>query len=639
MMHKLIDQVGDWSPQLFRELKGRLKVVNVAIAVILSLLCQLVLFLGVMQDFPGDRYSLNGKYCLLAPGYQKQQLLYRQSSDLYRQLDSYRNTTPVNKIRISELQSQIDQVQKQISDLSSFLSNNYCPTDQLNMQLWWRDHWQSLFLTLTIVFIYTLLVAGTYLLINNLATEERRGTLNFIRLSPQSETSVLTGKILGVPILIYLLVFTAMPLHFYAGRGANIATSHILSFWVILTACCIFFYSAALLFGLYCRLFSGFQPWLGSGAVLLFLIIMQQITLSGSRPYLDHAAAWFRLLSPFDMTAYLFPNIASYRYKWDLLENVQFLYLPAGSNLVSLVGLHILNYGFWIYWIWQGLKRCFRNPNATLFSKSQSYFLVACSQIILWGFTLQYTQNYFPPCTPNNSCSQSIYDLNYQVVQNFVLIAFFNLILLFSLLAILTPHRQTLQDWARYRYQNISSHQRTSRNSLIADLIWGEKSPALVAMVINLVIATTPLIIWIILAPALNVNHVYQLNWLINKVGRFNALLGVGLFIILMMIYATLAQRMLLMKTNKRSWWAIGTVSAAIFLPPLILGLLGIESSKHPILWLVSTFPWGSLEYASTTTIFMALLGELTVLALLNMRLTKQIRLAGESTTKTLLAG
>jgi hypothetical protein len=95
---------------------------------------------------------------------------------------------------------------------------------------------------------------------------------------------------------------------------------------------------------------------------------------------------------------------------------------------------------------------------------------------------------------------------------------------------------------------------------------------------------------------------------------------------------------MLLMKTAKRSFWAIGTIGAAIFLPPLILGMLHIDSSKYAIVWLFSTFPWASLEYASTPTIFMALLGEFSVLVLLNFHLRKQVRLAGESATKALMS-
>lgn len=104
-----------------------------------------------------------------------------------------------------------------------------------------------------------------------------------------------------------------------------------------------------------------------------------------------------------------------------------------------------------------------------------------------------------------------------------------------------------------------------------------------------------------------------------------------------MMIYATVAQMMLMVKSPMRSIWSISTISIAIVLPPIVLLTLGIQPDKNPIIWLFSTFPWASLEYATTTTIFMTFLGELTVLTLLVFRLTKQLRNAGESNTKALL--
>jgi apolipoprotein N-acyltransferase len=76
-----------------------------------------------------------------------------------------------------------------------------------------------------------------------------------------------------------------------------------------------------------------------------------------------------------------------------------------------------------------------------------------------------------------------------------------------------------------------------------------------------------------------------------------------------------------------------------MFLPSIILSVLGISPSENPTLWLFSTFPWAAIEYTQTTTIFLALLAELTVVALLNFQLNRQVRVLGESATKTLLSG
>ncbi|MGJ5672219.1 MAG: ABC transporter permease subunit [Nostochopsis sp.] len=634
MLLNLMDKIGDWNPQLLREIKGRLKVFPVAIACITSLIGQLILFLYQLREIPGEKYQISGAYCRLGEAY-KQQIndIYPQINQLQQQLSLLNKSKNYDASAIQSLTQQIDQLKAQEKNINNILYNQFCPLEQLNMQQWWRDHWEYIFLSLTVIFIFTLLVAGTYLLISNLAQEENRGTLNFLRLSPQSETSILIGKMLGVPILIYLVVAVAVPFHILAGHAANIALSHILSFYVILGASCFFFYSTALLFGFLSRFFSGFQPWLGSGAVIIFLFVTMQMASSG--PYLDNAAAWLRLFSPFDMTAYLFPNLFR-RYNWELLEQIQFFYLPVGKSLLGLLGLNLVNYGLWSYWVWDGLKRRFRNPNSAMLSKGQSYLLVAYLQLILWGFTLQDVKNYHHYYS-NGNPAPAYYDLNYQVTQNFPVIVLFNLLLLFGLIAILSPHRQAIQDWARYRYQNFSQRNGFWQSSSLQDLIWGEKSPAIVTIAINLVIVAIPLVTWILVALSLNANSHNNLSWLVNEVGRFKAILGVVLFICMMMIYATIAQIMLLMKTSKRTAWASGTVAAVMFLPPIFLGMLSLNPEKHSTLWLLSSFPWVGLEYTTSTTVFIALLSELSILGLLNLHLKRQIKIAGESATKALL--
>ncbi|MEH2411120.1 ABC transporter permease subunit [Nostoc sp.] len=581
MMLNLVEKIGDWNPQLFRELKGRLKFFNVAIAVVTSLLLQLVVFLYQLREFPDDKYSLDSTYCRSSQVYEQQQKQAFQNADF-----------------------------------NDLISKQICPQNEIDWQLWWRDHWEYIFLTFSVIFVFTLLVAGTYLLINDLAKEETRGTLNFIRLSPQSETTILTGKFLGVPSLIYLVILVAIPLHLWAGLSAKFAFSYILSYYAILAASCIFFYSAALLFGLVSRWFSGFQPWLGSGAVFLFLFTTM-VLASSYNESLNNSTAWFRLFNPWDVTNYLFPNLFHIS-NGLALENYQFFYLPLGTSVVSVVGFHLLNFGLCSYGILQVLKRCFRNPQASIISKEQSYFLVAFCQLMMWGFTVQFGIN------------KERWDE--QVGGNLILLAVYNFVLILSLIVVLSPHRQDVQDWARYRYQRVSSHK-----NLWQDLISAEKSPALVAIAINLTIVTIPWLVWVSLTSVFDANN--GQTWLSNDIDRFKVVLAIALSISLMMIYATIAQLILLLKTPKRYFWTIGTLGTAMFLPPIILQFLDISSSKYPTVWLFSTFPWTAIEYSGVTTIFMALLGELSVLALLNFQLTRQVRLAGESATKALLAG
>ncbi len=547
-----LEQIGDWNPQLWREAKGRLKPRNVIIPVAISLVGQCLLFVYFYTHLPVGKIEneVYNRYCSGSEGYSK----------------------PCLKDAAGNL--------------------------VINWSLWWHD----LFITLSLISIFALLAAGTYMLISDLSKEERRSTLNFIRLSPRSAVSILTGKLLGVPILLYLVAVLAVPLHLWAGLSAQISLAKIFSFYGILTASCIFFYSGALLCSTVSAERGEALAWLSAGAVLVFLMLTMALAMSWAP--LNSPSTWLRMFSPLDSTFHLFPS--SEGHIQGLLD-LQWYYLPIGASVASLVGFTVLNYGLWTYWIWQALRRCFRNPNGTILSKRQSYFLVTCFEVMLLGFVVQGQEAY----AFSNSLAGVI---------------LFNLLLLFSLIAVLSPHRQALIDWARYRREGGSQGKGFWNRALVQDLIWGEKSPAVVAMAINLAIATTLVLPWILLLQA-------------ESLDKTKTLFGVAFFVSLMLIYATIAQLMLLIKTKKRSPRAAGTVGAAIFLPPLILGVLGINSYENPTPWLFSTFPWLGIEQAATTTIFLALLSEWGVLVLLNLQLTRQLRRAGESASKALFAG
>ena len=307
-MLKNIDKIGDWNPQLLRELKGRLKPFPVIIAIVTSLATQLILFLYELRDFPDldsqKDISINEKYCNLP----------NPAKDRY----------------------------------SSWMS---CPPNEINMQLWWKDHFGYMFQSLTIIFLFTLLIAGTYLIINDLSQEERKGTLNFIRLSPQSEVSIFAGKMLGVPVLIYLVCIAAIPFHIFTGISGNVPIVNILCLYLTLIATCTFFYSLASLFGIFGgKALSGFKPWLGSGLVLLYLWVSIAFSNSG---YGEHEIFFGLqiLLSPTDINYYLFPDLFSYRTPG--LQKLEFFNFAVGQSFIGVIALYIANYALWTYWVWK----------------------------------------------------------------------------------------------------------------------------------------------------------------------------------------------------------------------------------------------------------------------------------------------
>jgi len=510
MIFNLLDRIGNWNPQLFREIKGRLKIGNIAIASALSLCGQLLLFMYFSAQIPVA--PPRGEY----------------TYPIYRTFCTF--DAP----------------------------NSYetkCIRDALgNFAINWPQWWSQIFMWLSILSILALLVAGTYLLVSDLDKEERRGTLNFIRLSPQSAKTIFIGKILGVPILLYLAAIMAVPLHLYSGLAAQIPLNGIFCFYIAVLASCALFYSAAMLFGLTTSWLGGFQPWLASGMAFVM--------------------CW---ISAFGLSMIYNENIA------------------IGHALSLLVC------GTGTYWLWQGWQRRFPNPSATVLSKRQSYLVVICCQVIMLGSSVQVSLSNYPR---NQAC-----------------LLLFNLLMFLALIAALTSDRQSLYDWARYRKQIVPSSQKFWRRYPLLDLIGSEKSPAIVAIAINLFISVIIFIPFILLQG-------------IETKG------GIICCLNLILIYASIAQLFLLTKNRNREIWAAGTIGSSILLPYLILSMLSIDPGKAPFLWLFSTFAsawYPSYMTVSGNTILFSILSQWTVLVLLNLKLRSQLKLAGKSASKALL--
>ncbi|WP_242072306.1 hypothetical protein [Microcoleus sp. FACHB-68] len=192
-----------------------------------------------------------------------------------------------------------------------------------------------------------------------------------------------------------------------------------------------------------------------------------------------------------------------------------------------------------------------------------------------------------------------------------------------------------MQDWSRYRHKQntdvrsqtpeevLNSNFRLQTPSVWQDLIWGEKSPAVVAIGINLAITAAIYLPWILMWPA--------------DTGKFRAITSFVLSLSLILIYSLIAQLMLLLKTKKRAMLAFNAVALAILAPPLLLILLPIDPKVNSIAWLLTTGAWPALKYASAMSVFLAFLGQLSVISLLSLQLTRQLRKAGESASKSLL--
>ena len=162
---------------------------------------------------------------------------------------------------------------------------------------------------------------------------------------------------------------------------------------------------------------------------------------------------------------------------------------------------------------------------------------------------------------------------------------------------------------------------------MVSELLTGEKSPTVFAIAVNLLIASSAFVLLFFKA---NIDGSYYGD----RVIEFTSVLLV--FVSLIMIYATVAQIMLMLKNSKRILWAAGTTSALIILPVMILGILSAQQEN--IFWLFTVGFWFTAEKSTLPAILAAFLCQVVILGLLNSFLIKQVKSAGESATKALFS-
>lgn len=567
MLNHWSDRLGDWNPQLLRELKGKLSPRNVLLTIAASLLAQGLLLLSFYGQLPGvQRFNEYNVYCTGA----------------LREYSSYRDCV-------------FDPVIGVVT----------------NWQVWWLD----IFKHFSIIGSFAIVVIGVFLLVEDLRREEQRATLNFVRLSPRSTAELMLGKIMGVPSLLYLFAALALPFHAASGLLAGVSPALLALFYVGAIASCAFFYSTAILFSLATTWIGGFQAWVATGFTGLLLITLNSAT-SGSPDVLD----WLRLFNPNLLLPYVF-NSANAGVKFstgiDGFSQAHFYFIPVGAGAISAAAIALLNYGVWTYWMWQGIQRCFRNPNLSMLSKRQSYLIVACFEVLILGFAIA------PPSWFNPKDAD-----NWWRTQSLSLLLVLNLCLFMILIAALSPHRQTLQDWARYNHQ--AQERRQTRQagfarflvdpSLVMELIWGEKSPSLLAMAINAAIMVASLTPWVLLWPTDQMQGILSILFTANMI----------------VLYAAIAQFALFMRTSKRILWAIGSVGSMLILFPFALGILHNIIGYASPLWLFSPVPWVAVKEVGQVTMLMTYLSQLGLLSLFSLQFSRQLKLAGESSSKAL---
>ena len=182
-LDRWLDRLGNWNPQLLRELKGNCTSRNLTLATLSSLIAQAAFWMN-WQRIAVETATV--------------------STETEGILRFYCTGQADEELRACEL-------------LSS-------ATFAVNWPLWWLD----LFFWLSSILVGLLVLGGTQALITNWLEESKQGTLDFIRMTPEPSHRILWGKLLGAPALIHWAVLLALPLQTLAGLQAGLGLGGLL---------------------------------------------------------------------------------------------------------------------------------------------------------------------------------------------------------------------------------------------------------------------------------------------------------------------------------------------------------------------------------------------------------------------------
>ncbi len=553
MLNNLIDRVGDWNPQIFRELKERLKLKNIGLATGGSILIQGFVWFYFYSQIPVTIVETKNGASMIS-------IVPTDSRYCYNHLDGAASIDRVNLCTLN-------------------------PLGGVNID--WQHWWSDIFQCMSWILPLGLIVGAVYLLVADLVQEEKRGTLNFIRLSPQSTQTIFMGKILGIPILVYLAAAVMLPFHLFAGitAGGNIP---LLAAWYLTIGSLWFLYSSAA--GLY-------------------------VLLGGSNAIVTVPAVGYLVGIPLMAINYYASGTINHDSHLDYVASTNapiWFWLPVAGSAIALYAFGIGCFIAATYWVWQALERRYLNPTATVLSKFQSY------QINLWlgiwfaGFAI-----------PTAFHEMSMNDKEPLIIS----MAIVHFMALFALIPLLLPSKQALQDWSRYRREHVTHQHRSFwQRDLVQDLIRNDKSPALLAIAINLGMAIA---LWLPVG----------LITLTRETHGIRFVAGLCLGASLIMIYATIAHWVLFLNLKKRNLWLVAIVGGMMILPigfALVLSHNTQPMGLAAILLLFSPLaPVGilGLSGGSILAIFGA---QLALLAGLTRQFQRKLQVSGQSQTKRL---
>jgi len=550
ILDRLIDKVGNSNPQIFRELKERLTLRNIGITIAAAIALQGFVLLYFNGQIPVPLYDNTA-----IAGASAHQLIETRST--YCIFPNGEN-----------------------------IYGNLCKLNETgNFSINWQKWWSDVFTRLSWILPLGLILGSVYMLVADLVQEEKRGTLNFIRLSPQSARQIFIGKILGVPILVYLAAAAILPLHLFVGITAG-GSLPLLASWYVSIGSLWFLLSSAAVFYV---LLGGIQAILTVIAIA-YPVCLPLLAINAMTSATIDRAEWLSRIG----------------------DNGSWFGLPVFGNAILFdtfgVGCCLVA----SYWIWQALERRYLNPTATTIGKSQSYLINLCLQIWIAGFAL-----------PLISKFRSYND------GALIGLAVMDFMILLLLIPLLLPSKQALQDWSRHRRERVTDrHRQFWQRELFQDLINNDRSPALLAIAINIGIA---MLLWTPIS-------IIGSNTPANGV-RFLA--AVCLAASMILIYAAIAHLGLFLNVRKRNVWIMAILGGVILLP--LVGASILSPNRTPtgiaaIMLLFSPFASIGIMQIGGGTILATFAAQLVMFTALTHQLKRKLQIVGQSQTKRLLA-
>ncbi len=436
--------------------------------------------------------------------------------------------------------------------LSSADGDTQCLTtpDGKSFVVDWRQWFQDLFKVMTAILTVSLMGIGVFWVSTNLVEEHRRGTFNFLRLSPRSPLTLLAGKYLGVPICLYLAIGLALPLHFFAGVLGGHSLGHLLGFYGVLGMATLSTYLLATALSLNTPNpgLLAMQPWLlASGITLLNFITWQIVHYAGLHTQTNSVPIlWFTFFSPFFSLIYFATDEA----------------VRAAESGINVAFGHF-RVNFWEYllfmalhgWAWcklltHGIQRRYHNPRATFLRRTWSYPLTIAVMGLVLGLSKLRSES-FDSLTSYGLMIAVLVFLYFMVLE-----------------MLLTGDRQSLLDWLRFRHEKRSTH---AWKSLGQALLRDDKSPITLAIAANLLIAAALFLPWF--------SYLALPLWT-SPVGLVIPLLATLLFMGSILLSVLVNQMLLLLRWKKAALQVGGNLVAFVFPGLTLLTGVALESGS-----------------------------------------------------------